>query len=553
MWKLLPALLIALAAAADDRWVQFRSGPFHLISNAGEESARDTLNELEQIRHAAGTVLGKPELTTIWPIRVLLLKTGQPSTPALSRDAYISALVAKAPIPREWLRECIRILIESNARRMPAEIEAGLADFYSTATVKRTVITLGAPLPPAERNPAWARIHLLTVDPEHYGKLRVLLHNLQQGADPDPAYRNAFGKTPDAIDKEAAAYLAAGKFSTITLSGRPLNPRRDFFPEKVEPVVAQIALADLKPARAAYEALLAQAPAEAHEGLGFLALQENRPEEARKEFAAATAAGSKSARTWLELGRLDREQALPALSKAAELNPAWSEPHVLLAEIETDPSRKLHHLKLAADLAPRSAERWRALAEFNMAHNRYPEAAKAWTAAQAAAVDETERARMRDARLDIERKRLEYEAAERRRREEEKMRDIQRVKDEAMARIRAAEERANRDAPPPPPDRQIVAWWEGPAPDAHVTGRLTQIDCVGQLLRLVIQSGEGKSVRLLIRDPAKVIVMNPASEAAFACGAQRPVRTVKVEYFAKSDEKLVTVGEVATIEYLPTP
>ncbi|MGE5569783.1 MAG: tetratricopeptide repeat protein [Rhodospirillales bacterium] len=552
MWKLLPVLLIAWTAAADDRWIQIRSGPFHLISNAGEGPARDTLNQLEQIRHVTGTVLGKPELTTVWPIRVLLIKPGRPSTPALSRDAYISALTANAPIPREWLRECIRILIDSNARRMPAEIEAGLADFYSTATVKDTVIRLGAPLPPDQRNPGWARIHLLTVDPEYYGKLRVLLHNLQQGADPDPAYRNAFGKTPGAIDKEAAAYLAAGKFSTITLSGRPLNPRRDFFPEKMEPAAAQVALADLTPTRANWEALLAQAPAEAHEGLGFLALRENRPEEARKEFAAATAAGSKSARAWLELARLDREQALPALSKAAELNPAWAEPHVLLAEIETDPSRKLHHLKLAADLAPRSSERWRALAEFNMAHDRYPEAAKAWSAAQAAAVDDAERARMRDARLNIERQRLDYEAAERRRREEEKQREIQRVKDEAMARIRAAEERANRGAPPPPPDRQVVPWWEGPAPDAHVTGRLTQIDCVGRLLRLVIQSGEGKSVRLLIRDPAKVVVMNPASEAAFACGAQRPVHTVKVEYYAKSDAKLATIGEVATVEYLST-
>ncbi len=550
MLKLLLLLLIALAARADDRWIEIRSGPFHVLSNDGDRPARDALNQLEQVRHILGTVLGKPDLVTVWPIRVLVLKSGQPASPVLSRDSYIAALASNAPVPRVWMRECIRILIDSNARRMPAGIESGLAEFYSTSAVAGTKITLGQPPPPESRNPDWAKIHLLVVDPAYYGKLRVLLYNLQQGVDPAPAYRNAFGKTPDQIEKEAAAYLAAGKFETVLIGGRPLDPRRDFFPEKPEAVAPQAALADLKPGRAAYEALLRSAPAIAHEGLGFVALRENRTGEARKEFAAAAEAGSKSARAWLELARLDPEQAPAALAKASELNPAWAEPHVLLAGIETDPSRKLHQLKIASDLAPRSAARWRALAEFNMAHNRYPEAAKAWSAAQAAAADDAERAQMRDARLAIEQKRLDFEAAERKRIEEEKQRDLRRVKDAAMAAVRAAEERANRAAPPPPPGRKVVDWWEGPAPDAKTTGRLTQIDCIGRLMRVIVQGDDGKPVRLLIRDPGKVVVMNPAGEAAFSCGPQRPIRTVKVEYYAKNDAKSATVGEVATIEYL---
>jgi tetratricopeptide (TPR) repeat protein len=550
MPKLLPLLLIALGAPTGDRWIEIRSGPFHVLSNDGDRPARDALNQLEQVRHILGTVLGKPDLTTVWPIRVMVLKSGQPAPPSVSRDSYIAALASNAPMPRDWLRECIRILIESNARRMPAGIESGLADFYSTATAAGTRITLGQPPPPENRTAGWAQIHLLVVDPAYYGKLRVLLYNLQQGADPAPAYRNAFGKTPAQIEKEAAAHLAAGKFDTVLIGGRPLDPRRDFFPEKPEPVVPQAALADLKPSRAAYEELLRSAPATAHEGLGFVALNENRAADARKEFAAAAEAGSKSARAWLELARLDPEKAPAALVKAAELNPAWAEPHILLAAIETDPGRKLHQLKIAADLEPRSAARWRALAEFNMAHNRYPEAAKAWSAAQAAAADDAERAQMRDARLAIEQKKLDYEAAERRRIEEEKQRDLQRVKDAAMAAVRAAEERANRGAPPPPPDRKVVEWWEGPAPDARATGRLTQIDCIGRLMRVVVQGDDGKPVRLLIRDAGKVVVMNPAGEAAFTCGPQRPIRTVKVEYYAKSDAKLATVGEVATIEYI---
>lgn len=549
MPKLLALLLLPLAAFADDRWLDIRSGPFQVLTNAGDRPGREVLNQLEQVRDTVGTALGKPDLTTLWPIRILVLKSGQPAPLTLTRDTYTGALVANSPTPRELLRECVRILIDSNARRMPPGIESGMADFYSTAQVNGTRITLGQPPPPAQRTLDWARMHLIGVDPAYFGKLRVLLYNLQHGADPEPAFRNAFSKTPAEIDKQAAAYLAAGNFQTVTIGGRPLDPRSDFTPQPAPPPLPQIALADLKPTPAAYQALLlAAAPAVAREGLAFLALREHHLEEARKEFAAATQAGSTSARCWLEFARLTRDKARPALEKAAALNPAWAEPHVLLAAIESNPSKKLQELKTAAQLEPRNAARWRALAEFNLAHNRYPEAAKAWTAAEAASVDDAERARIHEARLSIEQQRLDFEAAERKRQEAERQRDLQRVKDAAMAEIRAAEARANRGQPPPPPDRKIVNMFDGPAPSGKTRGRLTRIDCIGRLMRLVIEADDGSSTRLLIRDLSKVIVMG---DVALTCGPQKTIRTVTVEYFPKPDPKLTTTGEVATIDENP--
>lgn len=549
MLKLLALLLLPLAAFAEDRWLDIRSGPFQVLTNAGDRPGREVLNQLEQVRDTVGKALGKPDLTTLWPVRILVLKSGQPAALSLARDTYTGALVANSPTPRALLRECVRILIASNARRMPPGIESGMADFYSTAQVSGTRITLGQPLPSAERSLDWARMHLIGVDPAYFGKLRVLLYNLQQGADPEPAFRNAFGKTPAEIDQQAAAYLAAGSFQTVTIGGRALDPRSDFTPQPAPPPLPQIALADLKPAPAAYQALLqAAAPAVAREGLAFLALREQHTDEARKEFAAATEAGSTSARCWVEFARLTPDKARPALEKAAALNPAWAEPHVLLAAIESDPIKKLQELKTATDLEPRSADHWRALAEFNLAHNRYPEAAKAWTAAETASVDQAERARIHDARLAIEQQRLDFEAAERRRREAERQRDLQRVKDAAMAEVRAAEQRANRGQPAPPPDRKIVSLLDGPAPSGKAHGRLTRIDCIGRLMRLVIEGDDGSLTRLLVRDLAKVIVMG-AGQTTLACGPQKSVRTVTVEYFPKADPKLATTGEVATIEY----
>jgi hypothetical protein len=548
MPKWLVWLLLPLAATgAEDRWIDLRSGPFQVLSNAGDRPARDVLNLLEQLRDTLGTALGKPDLTTLWPVRVLVLKAGQPVGLALSRDTYTGALAESAPIPPEWLRECLRILIESNARRMPAAIESGLEDFYSTAQASGTKVTLGQPPPPAQRNLDWARIHLIVVDPAYSGKLRVVLYNLQQGADPEPAFRNAIGKTPADLDRQVQAYLAAGNFQTIAIGGRALDPRSDFAVRPAAPPLPQIALADLKPERAAYGALLNTAPILAHEGLGLVALRDQRTQDARENLAAATDAASTCARCWLEFARLNPDKAPAALATAARLNPAWAEPHVLLAALESDPSKQLQELKTAAQLEPRNAARSQALAEFNQAHHRYPEAAKAWAAAELASVDEAERARIHEARRAIDEQRLEFEAAERRRLEEEKQRDLQRVKDAAMAEIHAAEERANRGQPAPPPDRKIVNLLDGPAPQGKARGRLTQIDCIGRLMRLVVEGDEGPPTRLLIRDLSKVILMG-SGPSTLSCGKQNPAPFVTVEYFPKPDPKLGTAGEVATLE-----
>jgi len=501
-------LCLPLLAAPAERWVEFRSGPFVVYSSAGERAGRETLGVLEQLHWGLAAVLSQQELKTRWPVRVLVRK-GPVVALRLGRDAYTGALPGNAPIPREWLRECARMLMETSAGRLPAEFESGLADFYSSFEMRGSTMLAGQALPPAERNLNWARVHLLSTQAEYSGKLRVLLYNLRQGADPEPAYANALGKTPAEIERQAAAHLAAGQFATVELSGRPLNPLRDFT-ARVPSLDPAILLADLTLDHAAYEAILKRQPesVEALEGLGLAAAREQRMEEARRQLEAAAKAGSKNARVWLEYGRLAGDRA--ALEKAAQLNPAWAEPHFLLAQRETDFKRKIEHLKTAVALEPRNPA--------------YDQALQA----QRAAIKE-------------------FEAAERRRAEEEKRRELERLKAEALARIRAAEARANRQDPPELAERKIEPWWEGPRPEGKVRGRLRQIDCLRGVLRLVIEDG-GKTTRLAIRDPKQVVVLGGGT-LELGCGPQRAPRLVVVEYFVKADPKLATAGEVATIEY----
>jgi hypothetical protein len=542
-------LLITLVAAGDDHWIEARSGPFQVLSNAGEKPARDTLNLLEQVRHVVGVALGKDDLKTAWPFRVAVTKAA-PVVPALVRDGYLGALTANAPVPPAWLAECVRVLVESNANRMPAAIESGMRTFYSTAQAVGTKVTLGIPPPASERNLDWARIHLLVTDPNYAGRLRVLLYNLQRGASMEAASRNAFMKPAAEIERQATAALAAGKFESVVIGGRPLNPARDFLVRTAEPPLGAVAMADLKRDAAAYRAVAAAAPAVAHEGLGFVALEAKRTDDARQEFRSATDAGSVSARAWLEAARLEPDQAKARalLQKATELNADWGEPYTLLAALESDASRKLEWLKRAAARDPRDAAKWRAVAEIYQAHNKPVEADKAWAAADGAAVDEAEREQYRAARSALEEQRLEYDAAERKRLEAERQRDLQRVKDAAMAEIHAAEARANRAQPRANATGKVERMEIGDEPKGKVRGRVARIDCLGRMARLVITTGDGKQVRLLVRDPKTVVVLS-GGELSLGCGAQKPQRAVAIEYQPAADAKLGTAGEVVTVSY----
>ena len=551
---MLLCVLAVLAAQAQDRWTEFRSGPFEVWTSAGERPARAALMHFEQFRHALGQIIGEPELETPLPVRIFISRKQDRRAPGdallAGRAAYGAILTAGEPPSPRLQAELARLLLESNSARMPAEWERGVIDLFSTLEVTGIRITLGKP--PAQTGRDWARAHLLATKTAYYGKLRVILSNLRRGVPADAAYRNAVAKSPEEIERELDAYLAAADFPAVQVSSRPLA-ESDFRPREVEPAAARLALADLllPDSRAAYEAMIREGVnlAEANEGLGLLAHRENRPGDALARFAAATQAGSKSARSWLEYGRLesDAAKAIPAFNKAAELNPKLAEPHFLIAQRETDSGRRAEALKRATALAPRELPYWKALAETYLERKDFSNAARAWTAAEQAAANDADRAAMRQARAAIERQRLDHEGAERKRAAEENERDLARLKAEAVAELRAIEARANKGAPEARPGETVVPWWDGPKPEGRVTGILQQVDCIGKQARLLIDAGGGKKVRLLVPDPSAIAVLGGGLQS-LGCGPQKP-RRVAVEYFPKQNSRLATAGEVATIQF----
>jgi hypothetical protein len=510
----LVATLLATPAPAADHWTEYRSGPFHVFSDAGDRPARERLDEMEQLRYALGSTLDKKELDTVFPVDVVLFSNARQYGPhALPQpfvdggSATLSAWSADTALPRDWLRALTRLLIDQNAGRMPESIENAVCDLFSTIQINGTKVSVGAPLPagelPPDRLRAWAKLQLLATNPDYSGKLRVYLNNLQQGGDEDAAVRNAFDLTLPKLNALVDASVRAGNFAPAPVSGRALNPSRDFIEKPVE--------------TAAMNALFAELAAGGR----------NFPPD--------------SPRGLLEKGTR------PALELAVKANPRWAEPHVRLAALETNVVAKVMDLKTATTLEPRNAAYWQALAEAQAAANLYTDAAKSWSAAEHAAPNDAERARIHQARLDLDERRADFDAAEKKRTAMEQAAELQRIKDAAAAEVHAAEAAANQQLGSRPRPENVVAWWDNPRGE-KVAGTLTRVDCLGGPLRLTIQKDGGAAVRLLIRDPSKLIVEG-TNEATLGCGVQKPVRKIRLQHDAKPDAKLGTAGDVAVVEF----
>lgn len=330
---LLPVMLLAFCeqAGAQGKWTHLRPGAAapdgpEVYTNAGEKQGRETLNYLEQFRHALGKSLGKSDMKTPMPLRVFLFKPAkEPDSIFDGRERIILTLGAERPPSPAFLRAFAGLLIESNTDRMPKAIENGLLSLFSTLDAARTRITLGRPVPEPERNLDWARVHLLSVDPEYYGKLSVLINNLQRGIEPDVAYRNAFGKTAVEIEQQTARYFAAGNFPTTSVSARPIDPERDITAREIDADTIQQMLTGLQKDR-----------------------------EALAEYEQLLSKGK---------GDPDTAKALEALRRSVELRPRRAEPHLLIAQRESDPRKRIEELKIATALDRRDAAAWQALAE----------------------------------------------------------------------------------------------------------------------------------------------------------------------------------------------
>ncbi len=542
--RLILLILAASGSALCVDWSLFRAGPIEVLSSAGDKDARQVLATFDQLRYITAKLMGRQELTPLWPVRLVVVdkKQGPPSAHLeLRRDSYSARLIAGEPVPANMLREFLQILIRDDTPALPAEVEHGYIEALSIASVDATRITFHAPPEPARRTRDWARMYLFALNPDYSGRIRVFFSNLGQGSDLDTGFRNSIGMTAAAVDAEIARRLEAGNFEPITQIGRALNPERDYRPRPVDALRALVFLADLQnpaEARKSYQTVLNRGAADpdAYDGAGL--------------YAEAVAKGSENARAWLRYGQSlkDPVEARAAYQKAAQLNPRWAEPHIRSGELESTPGKQFPYFKKATDLEPRNPALWEKLAETQLAAKDFAGAGQSWRMAARTAPTEKERQRLELRRQEFEQRRIDLQAAEQKRMQEEKQKELAQLKDQAMANIRAAELRANAALGGADPNAKVVDWWDGPRTTASFTGHLERVDCLKGQLRLALRGVDKKLIQLYIPDPTK-IVLSGGGEHTLACGIQKPPRRMKVDYSPKKDPKLATEGEVGFIEF----
>jgi hypothetical protein len=511
---LLAIALLAVPASAAN-WTEYRTGPFHVISNAPARGPRERLAEMEQLRHELGAVLGKDNLDLVWPIDLVIFPNQREYAPhALPKpmvdggSATLAAWMGDIPLPRDFLRLLTLRLIEDNAGRMPEATETALCDLFSTIQVNGVRVLLGAPLAPGELTPArlaaWAKLQMLATQPEYAAKLRVYLNNLQQNGDEGVAAHNAFDLTAAELNRRADAYVRAGTFTAAPISAEALNPNRDF----AEKPVPESAINDL----------LAELSAP---GKNF------PPESAR--------------------GLLARATNRPSLRLAAEANPRWAEPHEQLGDLETEPAVRIQELKTAATLEPRNSAYWQALAVAQAEAKKFTDADKSWNLAERNAVNEKERARIHQTRLDMDDNAAVFQITERKRLAEERIAETERIRNGALAEVHAAEDAANKRMGGLKPGQTVVPWWTE-VDGRKISGTLTKIDCLKGPLRLTVKPDSGAAVQLLIRDRDN-LTLKGTNEAVFGCGVQKPARKINLVHNGKPDATLGTAGDISMLEF----
>jgi hypothetical protein len=373
--------------------------------------------------------------------------------------------------------ELAALLIRENTLPFDEEIERGVIALFSTLAVDGPRVRIGAPV--ARPDLAWARLHLLFTDDRYSGKTRVLLANLSKGLDPAVAWGNSIGVKPDVITAEALEHLAKGQFNTAALNGKPIDPRR--WREEI------------------------------------LNAQETADLLARWNGAAPQLQG-------LTMAQLEEQ---------AQKWPRWPEPHVQMAALETEESRRAQRWRHAAGLAMRDVELWKKAAASFAKAELFPEETKCLVAAERAASTRAERDRLHAERLAAQDRRIEAELAAKRAEEEKERAEIERLRQEALNRIRMAEAKANDGKGAV--KGKVEEWWEGPKGDATVTGKLERVDCVSGTLRLQVRGDDKKLTALTVKNVAQ-LNLEGASEIKLGCGLQKPVRAVTVDYLSKTRE-----------------
>jgi hypothetical protein len=525
-----------------ESWQKINAGPFEIYSTGEMKAAKAMLGTLEQLRGQVGDLTGLSDPKPLWPIRIVVNK-GQKATPlALTTTAYTMAL-GEAKLGRAEKRAIVKVLLDTNAGPLAMGLEEGLLEVLSSLEAERTRVYIGAPPPVEQQTEDWVLMEYLVTNELYRGRIRVFLGNLMKGTDQPTALRNAFEKDEKALREEAAA--ARKTFAEVNYPARPILPERDYRARDIEQAAGrlQLAIAQLSDSAQRENARRVCSAQSAVDPEAQACVAVAYELDKKLDLAAMEAEKALGLHRMLYLaavGQGDRLKHQQHLFTLLQLKPVYPQAALAFASKENDPAKAYKALKDAAGAALRDAAYQAALAQWAQRAGLYVEEAKAWAAAERAAVDPERKQQLRQARLDAQDRRYEAEAQARREAEEARLRDIERVKQESMRRIREAEAKARGQMEPLEPGEKVEKWWDGDQPERYATGLLARVDCLGGgKAKFAIRESMGALSVYDVDNPSKLVLSGTgAATFQFSCGVQKQPRKVKVGI---KDKRILTM------------
>ena len=393
-WRAATLLAIALVGCnttslEDAAWVSIETPHFSVVSALSPESSIALARDLENFHGAVGFILGKP--LPIPPMRTRVYAFDEPG---LERDFargnlwsyFVPSLLGPAIVLRNgggWRGDSSHDVRRQYAEYLfrnregldqPLWLDAGLAEFASGTHLMDEGVEIGVPpkqhystlrnevwIPtkrfltrrklPAERGifdaEAWVFAHHLffgePAGTPSLSLLREFRQRLRRGTDPNDALLETFARSPSAIDRRLNRYFRRTTQETLVI--RPRDPWRGATPQ-LRPLVRDEAWAEL----------------------GWISIDVDEPDAARRYFEIAVAANPRNARAEAGLGAVEQfagrwESASAHFNRAVGMAPGSAATqldvaafYLARAEATREPGPRARLLELARDHATRSLE-----------------------------------------------------------------------------------------------------------------------------------------------------------------------------------------------------
>jgi tetratricopeptide (TPR) repeat protein len=474
-WAATAAHARDLPAAADSRWIEARTESFLITSQRSEPSTRRLAEHAEALRAAIDQLtqfdvtVSRPIFVTVFSDRLAMRPylhriDGQPvsasGTSTSSAEADFILVDGGAPNPRAVLaHQYAHLFLGRSHPRLPLWLKEGLVEFFQTFEVIRGTARIGGPIESHVRRlrskpwlsmdrlialdhsdwlynegdrktmvyaQVWALTHHLLIGaPERAGQLSRFVRMVDDGAQHDEAFVEAFGTDPDSLVAEVRAAIrrpVLGVFEApVLLTGNPNITVSRISEADHLTRLGEVWLSEpSRPASVAerhFEAALARDAdwAKAHSGLGEVALRQRRPDGALQHQRKAAGLDPNDPviayRLGKNLGLVDpgSDAAVAALVRATTLDPNFAPAWAALVNqyrAAGDHAQAVEAAGCAATLEPLNAELALEFLDSLMRSSRRTEALKLLESAALRGADDQTKAWASIARADLEAIRL---------------------------------------------------------------------------------------------------------------------------------------------------